>query len=309
MSHKARRVLCARLVTITAVALLGLAVAGVAPGQRSRTLAPSADPGAYSGLGGGRALAFFVAPGGKKVVNVSMPQTALSCTPGGGGVADYTFAIQGATVRPTGVFSAEGSQTGVFSGYSVQYSYSFSGRFSKATKQHTGTAAGILREDMRYTDSAGVHHTCTTNNQSWTASRSGPKPGPLSKPGKYAGYGAGRALSFTVTPGKLNTIAIPQTALTCAPGGGGAADASFAIPQTPIRADSSFSVKTSQTGVFAGATATFTYAFAGSLQGLNAQGAGSAAGTLREDVTYTDTAGVHRTCTTNTVPWTAARSA
>jgi hypothetical protein len=297
-----------RALTLTVVALLGLLVAGAAPGKLSQTAARLADPGAYTGFGGGRQLAFFVAPSGRTVVNMWMPQTALSCTPGGGGVGDYTFAIPRATIRPNGVFSAEGSQTGVFSGFSATWNYSFSGRFSKATKQHTGTAAGIVREDMRYTDSAGVHHTCTTTGQSWTASRSGPNPTSLVRAGKYSGYSAGRALSFTVGPGRLNTIAVPQTALTCAPGGGGAGDASFAIPQTPIKADGSFSVKTSQTGVFAGATASFSYSFAGSLQGLDARGTGSAAGTLREDVTYTDTAGVHRTCTTNTVPWSANRS-
>jgi hypothetical protein len=302
MGKKALWVLCALFV------LLGLA-AGAAPGQVSRTAAKAvADPGAYSGVAGGRALAFFVAPGGRKLVNVSMPQTVLTCTPGGGAIADFTFAIPKGAVRSYGVFSAAGSQSGVYGGYPAQYSYSFSGRFSKATKLHTGTGAGIVREDMRYTDSAGVHHTCTTNNQSWTASRSGPNPIGLTRAGKYAGFGAGRALSFVVTPGRVNTIALPQTVLTCSPGGGAVADATFAIPQAPVRGDGSFSAKTSQTGVFGGATATFSYAFAGSFQGLSATGVGSAAGTLREDVVYTDTAGVHRTCTTNTVPWTANRS-
>lgn len=296
-----------RVVVFTIAALLALSIAAAAPGSRASK--PLADAGAYTGFGGGRALAFFVAPGGRKVVNISMPQTALSCTPGGGGIGDYTFAIGSATIRPNGVFSAEGSQSGIFGGYTAQFSYSFSGRFSAATKQHTGTAAGIVREDMRYTDSTGVHHTCTTNGQSWTASRSGPKPAALAKPGKYAGYGAGRALSFTLAPGRLSTIAVPQTALTCAPGGGGVGDTTFAIPQIPLRADGSFTTKTSQSGVMSGATATFTYAFSGSFQGANAQGVGSAAGMLREDIAFTDTAGVHHTCTTNTVPWTAARSA
>jgi hypothetical protein len=290
------------------VAALGLSTAAAAPSMSVSK--PVADPGNYSGIGYGRALTFFVAPSHRSLLNVSMPSTGLACAPGGGGTNDTSFGIAKTAIGLKGSFSAKGAQNGIFAGYPARLSYSFAGRFSKATKLHTGTAAGTFREDIRYTDSTGAHITCTTNRQSWTASRSGPAPTlkTLARQGPYAGTGYGRALSFTVAPSRVNTISIPSTGLYCAPGGGGTNDTTFAIPQAALKRDGSFSAKASQTGVFAGATATFSYVFSGNFEGLNANRVGSAAGVFREDITYTSTTGVHITCTTNTQAWTATRS-
>jgi hypothetical protein len=126
--------------------------------------------------------------------------------------------------------------------------------------------------------------------------------------GTYSGLGAGRAITFSVAPSRVNTISMPDTFLICSPGGVPASDTTFNFPQAVVRPDGSFSVRSSQSGAFAGATASFSYVFSGNFQGLNANGAGSAAGVFREDVVFTDTAGVHHTCTTNRQAWTAARS-
>ena len=290
------------------VAVLGVSAAVAAPSMSAAK--PVADAGNYAGIAGGYAVTFFVSPGSRSVLNVSIPDTSLACAPGGGAVADTTFAIPKAALRRNGSFSAAGSQNGVAAGNPARFSYSFAGRFSRATKQHTATATGTFREDLRYTDSTGVHHTCTTNTKAWTAGRSGsiPTAKSLVRQGNYRGIAGGYALTFAAAPGRVNSISIPDTSLLCSPGGGAVADTTFTIPQVTVRPDGSFTAQTSRSGVEAGATATFAYRFSGSFQGLNAKGAGSAAGVFREDVTYTDSAGVHHTCTTNTKSWTATRT-
>jgi len=295
----------------TLAIILGVTVLGLSAAVAARSMSvakPVADPGIYTGAAAGRAVAFFVSPSSRSLLNLSIPVTDLACTPGGGGANDSTFGIAKIAIRSHGSFGAKGSQSGVFGGYAARYAYSFGGRFSKATKLHTGTAAGTFREDIRYTNSTGVHVTCTTNNKPWTATRSGPKLKSLVTLGNYTGIAWQRAVTFAVAPSRLNTLSIPVTDLGCSPRGGGANDGTFAIPQIAVGRDGSFSAQTSTTGVFGGATATFNYFFSGSFQGPNANGAGSAAGVFREDITYTDTAGVHQTCTTNTQAWTAARS-
>jgi hypothetical protein len=290
------------------VAVLGLPTAAAAPSMS--VTKPVADTGSYTGVAAGRAVTFFVAPGSRRVLNLAIPLTGLYCSPGGGGTSDTSFVIAKTAIGLKGAFNVKGAQNGIFGGYPARFSYSFAGRFSKATKLHTGTAAGTFREDIRYTDSSGVHITCSTNRQSWTASRSGPVPTlkSLVRQGHYAGSALGRALSFTVAPSRVNTISIPLTGLYCSPGGGGTSDTTFAIPQATVKGDGSFSAKASQTGVFGGANATFNYVFSGNFQGLNENKVGNVAGVFREDITYTNTAGVHITCTTNTQAWTATRA-
>lgn len=301
-----KKVLCA---TALIGAAVSLTAALGAPGMSS--LKPAADPGSYSGTVGGYPLTFFVGPGGRSVLDISVPTTALACSPGGAGANDRTFVIATAALR-NGTFNARGAQSGVFGGYAARFSYSLSGRFTRATKQHTATAAGSVREDIRYTDRAGAHELCTTNKQAWTAARTGPlaTPANLIKPGNYTGTAGGYALSFVTAASKrsLTTISIPTTALGCFPAGNGANDRTFTIQQTAVRADGSFSATSSQSGVYGGATANFNYFFSGNFQGPNANNVGSAGGLFREDITFTDTAGVKQTCTTNMQAWTATRT-
>jgi hypothetical protein len=294
-------------------ALIGAAVAltGAFGASGMSVLKPVADAGTYTGTAGGYPVTFFVAPSRSSVVNISVPLTGLACSPGGAGANDRTFVIAKAAIR-NGTFNAKGSQSGVFGGYAARFSYSLSGRFTKATKQHTATAAGSFRDDVRYTDRTGAHLLCTTNKQAWTAARTGPlaTPANLVKPGNYTGTAGGFGLSFVAAGSKrsLTTISIPLTGLGCFPAGSGANDRTFTIAQTAVRADGSFSATASQSGVYGGATASFHYFFSGSFQGPNANNVGSAAGVFREDITYTDTAGVQQTCTTNMAAWTATRT-
>jgi hypothetical protein len=297
------------LAIITGVIVLGLSAA--AAGSSTSVAKPVADAGHYAGRGvDGSPLTFFVSPGSRNVLNISIPGTVLPCSPGGGYRTDDTFAILKTVLRPGGSFRAKGSQNGVSGNDAVRFSYSFAGRFSKATKQHTATATGSFREDITFTDTAGVHHVCTTNTKAWTASRSGSIPAlkSLVRQGNYAGRGAdGSALTFAVAPSRVNNISIPGTVLPCS-GVSYKTDDTFAIPQVAVRPDGSFSAKRSQNGVNGGQAVLFSYSFSGSFQGLNPNRVGSAAGVFREDITFTDTAGVHHICTTNTKAWTATRS-
>jgi hypothetical protein len=303
----------ASISVLLAAALLATAASGHANAGKA-----VAEPGSYSGTASGYPVSFFVAPGGRSLINIAMPGTVLGCTPGGGSTSDRTFSIARVALRPDGSFSGRGSQRGVFAvaaGAAATFTYSFSGRFQRATKQHAATAAGTFREDVRYTDSAGAHLLCTTNRQSWTAARSGPLAAAktLVVPGNYTGTGGGGyPLSFTSLAGKtaVATVTIPGTVLACT-GAGSTSDRTFAIARVVVGRDGSFSGKASQTGVlgaFQGASATFSYTFSGNFQGRNADGVGSAAGTFREDVAVTDASGVHRLCTTNTQLWSATRS-
>jgi hypothetical protein len=306
MANLDRPRLMKALAFVTSLLILGV-FAGAAAPSTSLTK-PVADAGIYTGAAAARSLAFFVSPGGRSLRDIAVSLTDLGCAPVGNGANDTTFVIPKTAIALRGSFSAKGTQSGVFSGYQARFDYSFAGRFSKATKLHTGTAAGTFREDIRFTDKAGVHQTCTTNRKTWTATRSGPKLKALVAAGNYTGLAGQRPLSFAATSGRVNTIVVSLTDLGCLPQGNGANDTTFAIPQAALTREGSFSARASNTGVFGGGTATFTYAFSGHFQGLNSSGVGSAAGVYREDITYTDTKGVHQMCTTNTKPWTAARS-
>lgn len=291
---------------VASLLVSGLSAATSAPSMS--VAKPVADAGIYTGTAVGRSLAFFVSPGGRRVVDITVTLTDLACAPAGNGASDTTFVISNAAITQRGSVNAKGTQNGFFGGYAARFSYSFAGRFSKATKLHTGTAAGTFREDIRFTDNAGGHQTCTTNRKTWTATRSGPKLKALVTPGNYTGLAGQRSLSFSVASGRLSTVAVSLTDLGCLPQGNGANDVTFAIPQVAVRRDGSFNAHASTTGVFGGSTATFTYAFSGHFQGRNSTGTGSAAGVYREDITYTDAQGVRQICTTNTKAWTAARS-
>ena len=77
------------------------------------------------------------------------------------------------------------------------------------------------------------------------------------------------------------------------------------IASVALQTDGSFSSTTTQTGVYAGHPATFTYIFRGHLHGLNPSGLPRLAGQLRETVKYTDTPA--RSCTSNDQAWTTTR--
>ncbi len=179
-----------------------------------------AVPGAYAGYTSqGFRGSFLITPGGGSIRNISVAATAVACVPGGSRYQDL-FWIPEATVKANGSFAATGSQTGVWAGYKASFSYSFMGNLEAATAKGPARGTGSLRENITYNN--GTTYQCTTNNQTWSATLSGPKLPSALVPvqGDYSGYTSqGFLTTFSVASGGLVNISIPATSVTCAPGG------------------------------------------------------------------------------------------
>jgi hypothetical protein len=115
--------------------------------------------------------------------------------------------------------------------------------------------------------------------------------------------------TFFVLPGggSVVNIAIGSVPIACAPAATGAPSSdTLVIARAAIRPDGSFAATGTQSGVFAGARATFTYSFAGRFTAATATQPAGATGSFREDVVFTDN--VEHRCTSNAVSWSAAKS-
>src|SRR5207302_732908 len=121
----------------------------------------------------------------------------------------------------------------------------------------------------------------------------GPQTPATSSPpaGSYSGRTSqGWGVSFYVSSdhSSVQNVSIPTVGLSCSPGGATPSD-QLAFASVAIAADGSISATKSQSGVFAGFPAKFTYSFQGNFHGAGSSGAPRAAGSFRETVTYTDT--------------------
>src|SRR5215472_5118675 len=117
-------------------------------------------------------------------------------------------------------------------------------------------------------------------------------------------------ITFYVSASKtsLQDISIPFVGLDCTPPGDASPTEPLGIAAIPLKSNGSFAATTTETGVYAGFPAKFTYTFRGNFHGAGGPtGAARAAGTFRETMTFTDSTA--RTCTSNTQSWTAARDA
>ena len=70
-------------------------------------------------------------------------------------------------VRP--VIRRDDHQDGTYAGKPAKFTYTFRGNFHGVAPSGAARAAGTFRETMTFTDS--TKETCTSNTQSWTASR------------------------------------------------------------------------------------------------------------------------------------------
>ena len=269
----------------------------------------AAEPGYYSG-----SLLFFVSNTGSKVQNVTTYNyVSIACVPAVSGAPTSDqgsrFSIPAVAIKPDGSFAGQVTQVGVFGGFAAKITDSVSGHITPATSGGgAAAAAGSYREDITFKD-ATTTHTCTSNNQAWTASKNGPIPQPKSLvvPGKpYSG-----TVIFSVSAAGTqvrNVTTYNYVSIACVPAVSGAPTSDqgsrFSIPAVAIKRDGSFAGRATQTAVFANAPATITFSVAGNFQGLNGAYA-TAAGTYREDITFTDAAGAH-TCTSNTLPFSSS---
>jgi len=101
--------------------------------------------------------------------NTSANDVQVNCA--GGGTYYTPFKILKMTIGGDGSFTAKTSQSGVVSGASATITYSVTGYFQGPNAAGAATAGGVYREDIVFTDTP--NRRCTSNDQSWTAVRSG----------------------------------------------------------------------------------------------------------------------------------------
>nr|WP_270887928.1 IPT/TIG domain-containing protein [Pedococcus sp. 5OH_020] len=273
-------------------------------------LAPpaTAPPGSYTGSDGqSRPLTFFVSAPGTALQDVSVPTVDLACVPDGAAAFDK-IQIASIALNADGSFASTTTQSGVFAGHPATFTYVFNGHLAGATTGGAQKLAGTLRESISYTDTPA--RDCTSNDQAWNATRDTQPAQPTTAPpsGSYTGADTqSRPLTFFVSaPGTaLQDVSVPTVDLACVPDGAAAFD-KIQIASIALNADGSFASTTTQSGVFAGHPATFTYRFNGNVHGLSPSGLPRLAGTLRESISYTDTPA--RDCTSNDQAWNATKS-
>jgi hypothetical protein len=288
---------------VNVAALTAVAAQFVAGSEPPPTTKYIAAPGSYSGPDVGD-LRFYVAPGGKDMLNISkgIYPVGLSCKPSCD--FDDSFQMLQVAIQPDGSFNGKAVQSGVLSGNDAKYTYRITGHFEAATATTAASAGGTYSESIVF--ASGTYASCSTNETSWTATlyREPPLPKVIATPGNYSGPDVGD-LRFSVAPGGRSMINITKgiypVLLQCAPSG--SADESFQMNQVAIQPDGSFNGKTSQSSVFMGANARFTYTITGHFEGVTPEGPSTVAGIYREDVVLSG--GTAKACTSDNQFWTA----
>jgi hypothetical protein len=251
-----------------------------------------AAPGPYTGS----YLSFYVAPGGAKMLNLSRPGTLLNCDPSG----SYNDALQilQVAINPSGTFNSKTTQSGVFNNAHATYTYTLTGAFQAATTTSSASATGTYSEAIKL--ASGTTVSCTSGSQPWTATLYRELPWQKSdiKPGDYTGS----YVSFSVAPGGTTMLNVsrPGTLVNCDPTG--SYNDNLTVSHVAIKPNGSFSSTTSQTAVFNGAEAKFTYTFAGAFEGTTPTGPSTVSGIYREDIV--PTSGTTTLCTTDDQFWT-----
>jgi hypothetical protein len=256
-----------------------------------------AAPGPYSGPDVG-AITFDVAPGGKSMLNVTQGDE-LTCRPSG--AFDDRFEMLQVAVQPNGSFHGTASQTGILSGNAATYSYTIAGHFEAATKTSAASAAGTYSESIKF--AGGTLASCSTNQVTWTATltQEPPLPKVVATPGNYSGADVG-SITFSVGLTGKSMLDVSQgDVLSCSPNA--AVDDKFQLLQVTIQPNGSFTGKASNSGVFGGANATFTYTIAGYFEGKTLYGPSTVAGIFRENVV--PSSGTTKMCTSDNQFWVA----
>ena len=114
-------------------------------------------------------ITFSVSSSRTRLQNVSIGVVYMNCAPGGATIGE-PFAIGAIPLQSDQSFTATTTKNGTYNGFPAKFTYSFRGNFHGAGGP-TGAAraAGTFRETMTFTDSTA--RTCTSNTQSWTATR------------------------------------------------------------------------------------------------------------------------------------------
>ncbi len=133
------------------------------------TQTASAPPaGTYQGSNpqNGSPVTFSVSSDQTSLQNVTIPTVYLACAPGGATMSD-NLAIASVALT-NGAFNTTATASGTVSGHPATFTYTFEGNFHGVNVSGAARAAGMFVETITYTDTAA--RTCTSNDQSWTAS-------------------------------------------------------------------------------------------------------------------------------------------
>ena len=243
---------------LRAVAAQFSAAAKTTPPATAKYVAAAGPTGSY--------ISFFVAPVRARMLNVSRPTTLLNCDPSG----SYNDALQvlQVAVNPGGTFSSTTTQSGVFNHAAATYTYTLKGAFQAATSTSSASTTGTYSEAVKM--ASGTTVSCTSGSQSWSATLFREPPWQKSdiKPGDYKGS----YILLSVAPGGTTMLNVsrPTTLVNCDPSG--SYNDSLTVSQVAIKPNGSFSSTTSQTAVFQGTKAKFTYTFAGAFEGTTRPG-------------------------------------
>jgi hypothetical protein len=264
--------------------------------------------GSYSGTSWqGYGVSFYVSSGGSSLQDITVPSVYLDCSPGD--VQQLTeLTIPSAAVESGGSFTGTASEDGVWSGFPATLTFSFRGNFHSLSPSGVERAAGTLEVTVAYTN--GTAYTCTSNVMTWSATRDTQPAQTTAAPpsGSYSGttwQGYGLTFSVSSNQATLEDITIPSVYLDCMPGNVQQLT-ELTIPSAAIGSGGSFTGTASDSGVFSGEPATFTYTFQGNFQSLNASGVERAAGSFEVTVNYSN--GTAYTCSSNEESWTATFS-
>jgi hypothetical protein len=184
LGHAAKQAVAHPAVTvITLIVGAGAVSGGVVlthkgtAGRTATTEARDAQPaqttspprvGSYTGTNpqNGQPFTFYVSGSQTTLQDISIPLVDLTCAPGGTQVQDH-LGIASIPLNANGSFSATATKNGIYDGYPATFTYTFSGNFHGEAPSGAARAAGSFSETLAYTGSTA--YTCTSDNQSWTA--------------------------------------------------------------------------------------------------------------------------------------------
>ncbi len=279
-----------------------------AQGTSQSALPPPA--GSYGGTTSqGYNIALYVSPDSTKLEDVTINAVELGCTPGGS-YQDQSFNIPSIAIASDGSFTTTVVESGVIDNSAATITYTLSGHFHGTTGGGLERVAGQVRDDIAYNN--GTAYSCTSNNQSWSATYSAQGTSQSALPPPAGSYGGttsqGYNIALYVSPDstKLQDVTINAVELGCTPGGS-YQDQSFNIPSIAIASDGSFTTTVVESGVIDNSAATITYTLSGHFHGTTGGGLERVAGQVRDDITYNN--GTAYSCTSNNQSWSATYSA
>ena len=281
------------------------------------TAAPPA--GSYTGSIPGRpnGLTFYVSADSTHLQDVSIPIDDLKCTgEGNATMLDELEALEvplEAVAGNNASFVHTGAEKGTLEGKPVSIGFTFDGHFHSVNGASVERLAGSYREDITF--EGGSTRRCTTNNQSFSATRDSQPTQTTAAPpaGSYTGNLPSRpnGLTFYVSADSthLQDVSIPTDDLKCTGEGNATMLDELEALEVPLETlaanNASFLYTGAEKGTLEGKPVSIGFTFDGHFHSVNGSSVERAAGTYREDITFEG--GSTRRCTTDNQPFSATR--